>query len=259
LVDPGNYCALNVAIYGERAKRWSMTERSREQVQRSTRSLVIGPSQLEWDGTALTFRIDEVGAPLPRRIRGTVRVEPTVLIDRAVSLDHAGRHLWRPIAPHAHVEVAFDLPEVKWSGRGYLDSNAGEEPLETAFSHWNWSRAVVAEKPVILYDLVRRAGDREIIAIEVDSSGRTTPLAVPPVVRLPPTQWLIPRSTRADAGHVISVARTLEDTPFYARSIVSTRLLGRSAIAVHESLSLDRFSRPWVQAMLPFRMPRTWR
>jgi carotenoid 1,2-hydratase len=27
-------------------------------------------------------------------------------------------------------------------------------------------------------------------------------------------------------------------------------------VAMHESLSLDRFMRPWVQAMLPFRMPR---
>jgi carotenoid 1,2-hydratase len=27
--------------------------------------------------------------------------------------------------------------------------------------------------------------------------------------------------------------------------------------AVHESLSLDRFQARWVQAMLPFRMPRT--
>jgi hypothetical protein len=30
-------------------------------------------------------------------------------------------------------------------------------------------------------------------------------------------------------------------------------------IAMHESLSLDRFDRRVVQAMLPFRMPRTLR
>ena len=27
-------------------------------------------------------------------------------------------------------------------------------------------------------------------------------------------------------------------------------------MAVHESLSLDRFRAPWVQAMLPFKVPR---
>jgi hypothetical protein len=27
-------------------------------------------------------------------------------------------------------------------------------------------------------------------------------------------------------------------------------------MTVHESLDLDRFRRPWVQCLLPFRMPR---
>ena len=31
---------------------------------------------------------------------------------------------------------------------------------------------------------------------------------------------------------------------------------GSDALAVHESLDLDRFSRRWVQCLLPFRMPR---
>jgi carotenoid 1,2-hydratase len=52
------------------------------------------------------------------------------------------------------------------------------------------------------------------------------------------------------------VRQTLEDGPFYARSILSTRVFGEDVPAMHESLSLDRFRKPWVQAMLPFRMPR---
>ena len=54
------------------------------------------------------------------------------------------------------------------------------------------------------------------------------------------------------------MVRTLEDAPFYARSLVAAKLLGESVILMHESLSLDRFRMPVVQAMLPFRMPRTW-
>ena len=50
--------------------------------------------------------------------------------------------------------------------------------------------------------------------------------------------------------------QTLEDAPFYARSVIATRLRGEDVTAVHESLSLDRFRAPWVQAMLPFRIPR---
>ena len=53
--------------------------------------------------------------------------------------------------------------------------------------------------------------------------------------------------------------RTLEDTPFYTRSLLSARLLGERVAAVHESLSLDRFRTGWVQMLLPFRMPRRWR
>ncbi len=50
--------------------------------------------------------------------------------------------------------------------------------------------------------------------------------------------------------------RTLEDAPFYARSLVRPALLGERVAAVHESLSLDRFRTGWVQMLLPFRMPR---
>ena len=63
----------------------------------------------------------------------------------------------------------------------------------------------------------------------------------------------------ADPGHGATVLRTLEDAPFYARSVVKTHLLGRPVTAMHESLCLDRFSRQWVRVLLPFRMPRALR
>jgi carotenoid 1,2-hydratase len=37
---------------------------------------------------------------------------------------------------------------------------------------------------------------------------------------------------------------------------VASRLFGRDVLAVHESLSLDRFRSPVVQWMLPYKMPR---
>ena len=54
-------------------------------------------------------------------------------------------------------------------------------------------------------------------------------------------------------GHPV---RTLEDAPFYARSQLAGRVFGDDVQVMHESLSLDRFQMPIVQAMLPFRMPR---
>ena len=60
----------------------------------------------------------------------------------------------------------------------------------------------------------------------------------------------------APAGKEDEVTRTLEDAPFYARSLVASQVLGKPAIAVHESLSLTRFRAAWVRMLLPFRMPR---
>ena len=66
------------------------------------------------------------------------------------------------------------------------------------------------------------------------------------------------RGTRSDSGTHACLVRTLEDTPFYARSLVATTLMGERVVAMHESLSLDRVANPIVRLMLPFRMPR-WR
>jgi carotenoid 1,2-hydratase len=50
--------------------------------------------------------------------------------------------------------------------------------------------------------------------------------------------------------------RTLEDTPFYNRNVVATQIGGERLTAMHESFDARRFAAPWVQALLPFRMPR---
>ena len=144
--DPYHHCALNVALYGE-GKRWAMTERGRSSLYRSRSSLIIGPSLLAWDGDALTIHIDEITAPIPSSLRGVVRIYPKALTSRSFTLDPAGRHLWWPIAPSAHVQVAMEQPEMRWQGTGYLDTNAGDEPIEDAFQSWHWSRADCAPAP----------------------------------------------------------------------------------------------------------------
>ena len=62
---------------------------------------------------------------------------------------------------------------------------------------------------------------------------------------------------RVDRGAEPRLVRTLEDTPFYARSEVAGRVLGEDARGVHEALDLDRFNARVVQLMLPYR-PDLW-
>jgi carotenoid 1,2-hydratase len=256
--DPYNHCAVNVALYGPQAKRWAMTERPRTALQRDDNTLSIGPSSLTWEDGVLTARFDEVCAPLPRRVRGTLRLYPGAVTGASFSLDAQGRHRWRPMAPRARVEVALTDPASTWSGNGYFDMNVGEEPLETAFSAWDWSRAHLPGDTLIFYDVARRAGAPAHIALRVGADGVVAPIEPPPRAPLPPTAWRTSRTARGAGDAAPRLLRTLEDTPFYSRSLLAGRYGGEPAEIVHEALSLDRLRSPVVRAMLPFRMPRVF-
>ena len=241
-----------------------MTERGAPTLHTSAHRLQIGPSALAWDGSALTITLDEVSLPLPRRLRGTVRVHPAAVTARAFTLDgagshRAGLHRWSPIAPVSRVEVALTDPSLRWSGPGYFDTNEGDAPLEQSFKEWDWCRAPTAAGATILYNARRRDGSDQALALRAGRDGGIEAMPPPPPAALPRTLWRMAQSTRADAGTVPRMVHRLEDTPFYARSVLDTTLYGDRLVAVHESLSLDRFARPWVQAMLPFRIPRTSR
>jgi carotenoid 1,2-hydratase len=95
------------------------------------------------------------------------------------------------------------------------------------------------------------------MGLEIAADGKVTPVDMPQYCALASTPvWKMPRETRCDTGQFASVAATLEDTPFYSRSMLATRVLGEPVHAMHESLSLDRFRKRWVQTLLRFRMPR---
>lgn len=254
--DPANHCALNVALYGGGFKRWAMTERSQGALRRSATALTIGPSSLEWKDGVLNVAIEETTMPVPRRLRGVVRVVPTSLASAVYALDPGKRHRWTPIAPSARVEVRFEQPAISWSGTGYVDTNDGDAALEDDFEQWHWSRAHHSLGTTVLYDATCRSGDATMLALRFDDACNAMPLTAPPRARLPSTAWRIDRVTRCDAGAAAEVVETLEDTPFYARSLVATTIGNQRMIAIHESLSLDRFRSRWVQALLPFRMPR---
>lgn len=256
--DPFDHCALNVVLYRRAGgTRWAMTERGRGAVRRSALSLCIGPSALRWDDGALLIEIDELTLPWPSRLRGTLRVRPACLLDKSYALDAHGVHRWRPLAPVARVEVEMHRPALRWSGPAYLDSNCGDAALETHFTRWDWSRAGLPDgRTAVLYDADRRDGGRLALALAFDAQGGVEAFDPPPVQALPAGRWGVARRTRSDAGHAASVQRSFEDGPFYTRSLLATHVCGAPVTALHESLSLERFERPWVQCLLPFRMPR---
>lgn len=256
--DPLNHCAVNVALYGRGPNMWSMTERRRDVVSRSSKHCAIGPSTVEWTGTELRLELCELANPLPRRMVGRIRLIPEVITDRHFVLDSKQRHAWWPIAPRARVEVELRRPALNWSGSGYLDMNAGDEPLEDGFCRWDWSRADLGDGAIVSYDTTRRDGSNQVLSLRFDKSGSVEQLQPLSRQPLPSTPiWRINRHTRAN-GDDAQIQKTLEDTPFYARSLLQTKLLGEQTTAMHESLSLDRFSTHWVKGLIPFRNPRVF-
>jgi carotenoid 1,2-hydratase len=256
--DPLNHCSINVALYGDGPNRWTMTERGRARVDRGTDFFTVGPSGLRWDAGTLVIDISEMAMPLPQRVTGQVRVTPRAITDQEFAIDHQDRHHWWPVAPTADVSVAFDKPALTWTGTGYLDRNRGDEPLEAGFQEWDWSRAPLPSGgTAITYDTFRRDGSDHALALIAREDGSVETFDGPPLMDLHATPiWRVRRKSRADKGHRPSVSKTLEDTPFYARSLVETHLAGEPVRAMHESLSLDRFDTWIVRLMLPFRMPR---
>lgn len=251
-----DHCALNVALYGRQARRWSMTERGRGALRRDSRMLHIGPSRLTLDAHGLVIDVREWSVPIPLRLKGQIRVRAKTSFDGDFALDAAGRHLWAPRAPRAEVEVDLEAPRVQWRGEAYLDTNRGSEPLEHAFTDWDWARASLPdERTTVHYHLRCRDGSTRALNLSFGDEGARD---VPPLARLSlkSTRWGIPRPASADANTTPKVVATLEDTPFYARSRLHARWNGETVDAMHESVSLVRFTKPWVQAMLPFRMPR---
>jgi carotenoid 1,2-hydratase len=256
LADPENHVAVNVALYGAGGHRWTMTERGRRELRRTADTFQVGPSSLNWDGNGLTFDLDEVTVPIPSRLKGRVRVYPAGINRQTFVIDAKGEHLWRPIAPVSRVEVGFENG-VRWAGNGYFDWNSGVVPLETSFRRWDWSRASERQGATIFYDVTLKDGRDEGLSLFIRPDGTIDDLSAPQPCALPATPiWRVARGTRSDGGRDGAVVKTLEDTPFYARSIVASRVCGREVTAMHESLSLDRFASPAVQLMLPFRMPR---
>lgn len=255
--DPLNHVALNVSLYGA-PRRWALTDRGLGAARQELMRLQLGPSSLAWDGETLVVSVREVTAPIPRPLRGEVRITPGPMNRRVFTLDAAGRHRWCPMAPACRAEVAFDSPALRWSGTAYFDCNWGDAPLEADFVDWDWSRYPLKDGAAVLYDTRRRDGSRQSLALRFDRAGGVEQVAAPPFVPLPRTLWGVKRGTQADAGAAATVARTLEDTPFYARSVVRSRLFGHDVEGVHESLDLDRFRALPIRMMLPFKVPRAW-
>ncbi len=260
LAPADDYCAINVALYTPRKKYWTMTERGQNAIERSAHQFTVGPSHLRWENNALTIEINERVPLLGKKVQGKIKVFPDQVFNQVVALDDHGKHRWGPIAPSARVEVSFINPSLQWKGNAYFDSNEGDEPISKPFSEWDWSRAHLKDgSTAVIYDVRQKNGNERVIASKFNTDGTVESFVAPERVLLRKTGWGIQRNMRSEnQGDKPKVALlgTFEDTPFYARSMIKSYLLGEEVVSMHETLNVKRLESNIVQFMLPWRMPR---
>ncbi len=251
--DPLRFASFNVGLYRPRDHAWSLVET--DEIDRAPEALRIGRSHIARDGARITAVVDD-RRRFGRSMRGRVRVDTLAWHGEDFTLDARGVHAWRPLALRARVHVEMVEPHARWSGWGYVDSNHGAEPLERALRSWTWSRAHLGHGTTLVsYDAHAHEGSAKRVRRIFDSHGEANEIELA-TVALPSTGWGLAREAHADPGRPARVLRTLEDTPFYARSLVETHVRGARTVAMHESLSLARFCKPWVRLLLPFRIRR---
>jgi carotenoid 1,2-hydratase len=262
--SPENHVAVNVALYGPDGNSWAMTERGRYSLSRAPDCLSIGNSRLVYDGGGLDIRFDETALPwpgqrlLPKRMRGHIRIVPEARCSTFYDLDPDGRHLWWPVFPRARIRVVSDhLPGGGWQGEAYHDFNAGIRPLEADFAGWDWARGRTgADSATILYDAVLKDGTRQTLGLAFPGDGPAVGFSPPPRRLLPRGFWGVRGGICCDEDATPRQLRRLEDSPFYSRALIETRLEGNSVTMVQETLNCQRLANPLVRLMLPFRMPR---
>lgn len=249
--DPATFSAVNVCLYGPRTG-WAFTERPLDPATRGPASWTLGRSRIGWEDQTLVLQFDEPCTPFPGRLRGSVRLSPELRSEEPIALDQAGRHRWWPVAPRAQAEVVLEEPKLRFTGQGYHDCNWGDEPLERAFRRWTWTRAWTERGVRLSYDTV---------PVEGAPVTRTLRFGEPEVDEgpgelheLPGTLWRVSRTVRTPTGGGARLRDTFEDTPFYNRSLLELDLGDQQVAAVHETVDLERFQRPWVQFLLPFRI-----
>lgn len=221
--------------------------------------MAIGRSAIHWDGDRLVVDVDEVTTPLGpallrRPLHGQIVLEPEAYTGATAIIDPAGRHTWWPVAPRARVHVDLPSHEVRFSGHGYHDANAGTSPLERDFTTWSWSRARLKTSAYISYDVECVDGSFRSQSYAIDARGELEAVTDGWRVGLRRSAWGLRRSMPTDPRATPRVRRSLEDGPFYARALVDTTLRGERVLAMHETLAAHRLKLRIVQGMAGYRI-----
>lgn len=250
---PIEHCAVNLAVYQSGVRRhWILTEYPSARA--DEHELFIGRScfRSRVDG-AIEVELDDREACGGRPVRARLTLEPEVPPLGEQRLVKGAPHFWQPLA--AKAKARFELPQdgVALEGRGYHDTNHGDEPLGGSVPGWTWLRLHTATDSRVGYWPRTPGGAAPALWVEAGAAGVRL-LSAPPMAPMPTerTGWQL--AVPSTLGLTRSGARPhlLESSPFYAR-------LEAQDAEVHslaEVADFARFHRADVRWMAHFRTRR---
>ena len=161
----------------------------REGRTRSNDFLEIGPTRrmAKW---TLTIRLDEIGAPFPRRIRGEIVSSRGRSIRNRLRWNRMGG-ISRARSRLSH--APRDFARRSCAGGPWLPIPTLATNRSNSVFPWTWPRASLRDGATILYDAEHQRETHLSLALRFDGLGRYETVEPPPLAPLPPTGWRVAR------------------------------------------------------------------
>ena len=252
---PGEWPAVSLAVYRggtcvfylldvPETASWDQT-RTRESLAFGRSTMTLGWESGRFE---LQVNLDTEGAGEP--ISGQICVTgPGVQSETAPTA-----HSWAVLAACVSGQATLKIAGEQWlfSGRAYVDRNAGDRPIDTlGMSAWTWARVAFPGRELVLWEVDGTTPGEQTIALSIfpdgsraldspryESSGRWwgAGTAAPKQIQVQGAGW--PASLR--------LGRPLESSPFYARFPVT-------AVDVNGEVGHG-----FAERCLPARIDATW-
>lgn len=223
----------------------------------------FGHTRIERKGNTLSLSVDCEVPGSEDRLVGTLTVSgPAWSVLEGETPIRERTHGWCPqLGPcNATGSLSHGAKTFAYDGPAYADRNAGDRPLhDLGIRRWVWGRATFGDETRIAYVLwPEDGGPPTPLAIRVRDDGVTQ--VVQGHVTTGPDGWSAwgestPKSLELDVDGerfvTLTVARQVDSSPFYARSVGRGTAPGRdTAPAILESCTPSRIDPGWFRPLL---------
>ncbi len=263
--SPSDFPAVSISIYdGDSPIYYSFTELEQADAifDEDTPYVKVGGHQMEGgkSGERLLYKLK-----LDESLPSGDKIEASIVFDSPYNgvahFDKQGKntsgHCWNLVQPRAVVkaDIRLEAPgeasrRIRFEGTGYHDHNAGQEPMEEAFSDWYWGRFHF-DFGTLVYYVMNRQNDRQHQAWLIGNDNRQI-IDHCDIIELEDKGYTLFGLNTArklqlmfeDTEVHVQQSRLLDNGPFYQRYL-SDAFLSRPADGIVESQSgITEYIRP---------------